>query len=84
MTRAVVVDFPFDPDTKTTPNLRDPRVLSNNRGSKSSASLPGIAEPPPLSLASIWITLPNRIARKSFIRITALGSREAFAILKGA
>ena len=84
MTRAVVVDFQLDPDTKTTPNLRAPRVFSNKRGSNSRATLPGIAEPPPLSFAIIRISLPIAIARVIFIGITALDSRVASVILTGA
>jgi hypothetical protein len=63
--RAVVVDLPFDPDTKITPCFNEPRVFFKSFGSMTIAMRPGIAEPPPRSLATIRIALPTRTARKS-------------------
>ena len=57
--------LPFEPETKITPYFRAPRVLLRSFGSISIAMRPGIADPPPRSLATIRISLPTKTARES-------------------
>ena len=61
----VVVLLPFEPETNITPYFRAPRVLLRSFGSTIIAMRPGIADPPPRSLAIIRISLPTKTARES-------------------
>jgi hypothetical protein len=64
-TKEVVVLLPFEPEMKMTPYLSAPRVLLRSFGSMIMAIRPGIADPPPRSLATIRISLPTKTARES-------------------
>ena len=66
----VVVDLPFDPVTKITPNGRFESFLERTSGTILSNTRPGKAEPPPRNLAAKRTHLASRKAGMRSIRFT--------------